>query len=283
MAYGDQFWGNIGTGLLQTGAGFYADEEARKRGEQRYAQAQGPLYNKMIEQAGKSLDLAGSMDPKAHAQERYDAWTGLQQPGWEEEDLALDRKLYARGQGGIRTHAPVAGVRAPEGGMNPQYAALYAAREKAKEQAAYDSLNQGESYLNNLLNRGTNLQNSATVNTGRVQEQRKNIPSKTSWGEQIATGIMKNPQMISGLFKELPGMLKGAGDLFRGGGGNEYTTITPGLDDGSDLFGDADMYSDLFRDDYLDFDMGYDVDWNIDNVDWDDWDFGSSDDGGYWW
>lgn len=280
MAYGDEFWGNVGTGLLSAGAGFYANEEARKRGEQRYQQAQGPLYNKMIEQAGTSLDLAGSMDPKAHAKERYDAWTNLQKPGWEEEDLAIQRANFARGTSGLSTHAPVSGVAAPEGGMNPRWAAAYAAREKAKEQAAYDSLNQGEAYLNNLLNRGTKLQDAATTNTGRVQTQRQNIPSKTSWGERIATSLM-NPQTVQGLIKGLPGMIEGAQKIF---GGGDVADVAPEIDMSGDL--STDLWGnpiDIWRDDWMDFDMGYDVDWNIDNVNWDDWDFGSSDEGGYWW
>lgn len=286
MAYGDEFWGNVGTGLLSAGAGFYADEEARKRGEQRYQQAQGPLYNKMIEQAGKSLDLAGGMDPKAHAQERYNAWTNLQKPGWEEEDLAIKRANYAQGTSGLSTHAPVSGVAAPEGGMNPRWAAAYAAREKAKEQAGYDALNQGEAYLNNLIGRSTKLQGAATTNTGLVQKQRENIPSKTSWGEKIATSLM-NPQTLQGLIKGLPGMIEGAQNLFGGGAGADAASGWQSSGDPyADPFGndvgmwdtDAGMW-----DDWMDYDMGYDVDWDIDNVNWDDWDFGSSDEGGYWW
>jgi len=210
------FWDNIGPGLLQTGMGVYSGKQADKAAADKLRRAQGPLYDQMLGQAGKSLAMAGSMDPKAMAAERFGAQQALLEPGNEAARQKLMRELYSKGMLGAASYTPVPGtVATPGQPMNPQMAALLAAQEGAKSKAAYESLGEGEQYLNNLLGRSTGLQSSATAARAAGLQA---TPYKKTTGGMIAsglTGLLKDPGARSAVWegaKKLPGMISGAAD-----------------------------------------------------------------------
>jgi hypothetical protein len=118
--------------------------------------AQG-LFDKYMTGAQKSIDLAGGFDPKALAAERLAAQQELLAPQRAKEEADLMRKLQKQGIVGLGS---VAG--SPTGAaQNPIAAALYGARAQADKEAAYASLREGESYLDNLLRRSQGLFTSA--------------------------------------------------------------------------------------------------------------------------
>ena len=214
------FWDRLGPGLLQTGMGVYGGRQANKADEERLRRAQGPLYDQLMSQAGTSLSAAGSMDPKALGAERFATQQGLLAPGMEAQRAQLMRELQARGQLGTATFQPVPGTVATPGvPMNPQLAALYAAQEGAKAKSAYESLGEGERYLDTLLNRSKSLQGAAqTARSTGAQV----TPYKKTTGGMIAgglTSLLKDPRAASAVWqgaKKIPGMLGEGWDWMTG-------------------------------------------------------------------
>jgi hypothetical protein len=200
------FWDGLGTGLLQTGVGVLAGKESEKAMLERLKAARGPLYDQEIGLASKSLGLAGGMDPKAMAAERFAAQQGLVAPSNEADEQALMRKLQAKGMLGVASHQAVPGTAATPGvAMNPHMAALYAAQAGAKNKAAYDSLGEGEKYLDQLLNRSSKLQAGAD---DRARAIYNITPPKQSTSSRLLQGagsLLSNPDII----KSLGGMFSG--------------------------------------------------------------------------
>ena len=217
------FWDNIGPGLLETGGNIFLQNRAAREAEQRLRRAQGPLYDQQQAMAGQALGLARGMDPKAQAAERFAAQQALVAPGNEADRLALMRELQAKGMLGAASFAPVAGTSNTTGQpMNPQMAALLAAQQGAKERAAFQSLGEGEQYLNNLLQRGGMLQQQAQGAQAAGQRAMREIPAKPSITEMVVKGgvnLLKDKGardlILSGV-KKIPGMLGGAGDWISG-------------------------------------------------------------------
>jgi hypothetical protein len=223
------FWEGLLPGMIQTGAGMYSEKLARDEAQKRLQAAQGPLYQKMQGMAGKSLGMAGSMDPKAMAAERFAAQQALIEPSNKAKEQEVLRRLQKTGMLGVSSFAPVPGTTPTPGvAMNPHLAALYAAQEGAKSRAAYESLGEGERYLDQLIQRGGML-------SGRAQTQREGdyaaqsvVPPRPSTLERavkIGGQVFSKPENIQkavGIAKQLPGMLGKAGDwiggLFGGGG-----------------------------------------------------------------
>ena len=209
------FWDNIGPGLLQTGLGVYSGKQADKAAEEKLRRAQGPLYDQLMGQAGKSLSMAGSMDPKALATERFGAQQALLEPGNEAARQKLMRELYSKGMLGAASYTPVPGtVATPGQPMNPQMAALLAAQEGARSKVAYESLGEGEQYLNNLLGRGTGLQSAANVARASGLQA---TPYKKTTGGMIASGLsglLRDPSARGAVWegaKKIPGMISDLG------------------------------------------------------------------------
>jgi len=214
------FWDGLGTGLLQTGVGVLSGKESEKAMLERLKAARGPLYDQEIGLASKSLALAGNMDPKAAAAERFAAQQGLVAPSNEADEQALMRKLQAKGMLGVASYGAVPGT-APQPGvaMNPYLAALYAAQAGAKNKAAYDSLGEGERYLDQLINRSQKLQ-AAPVD--RASAMYRMTPLKQSTSSRLLQGagsLLSNPEIV-----------KGIGGLFSGlfGGSKTPTPATSG-------------------------------------------------------
>ena len=97
------FWEGLLPGMIQTGAGLYSEKLARDEAQKRLRASQGPLYQQMQGMAGKSLDIAGSMDPKALASERFRAQQDLLAPQFKLDEQSLMRDLQKRGKIG-RAH-----------------------------------------------------------------------------------------------------------------------------------------------------------------------------------
>lgn len=210
--------GKWGPGLLQGGIGLFNQSNANKEAENRLKQAQGPLYNQTMGAAGNSLNLATSMDPKAMAADRFSAQQGLVQQSNEADIQKLQRELVAKGQSGIASHGAVAGTDPSATGqpMNPQLAALYAAQAGAKNKAAYNSLNEGEQYLNNLVNRSGMLQNQAAAQYNNGARQVATLPSKSSQTSSMLNtglGFLKDSGLLSSAFS---GLGSGLSSLFSG-------------------------------------------------------------------
>lgn len=199
MATND-FWGQLGGGLLTAGAGYLGSKSAEKAAEEKRRQAEDPLFQKMEGAAGQSMTLAGGMDPKAHAAERFKAQQALVEPGNEAARLKLMRELQKKGLLGVASSAPVPGTApAPGAGpMNPHLAALYAAQEGAKAQSAYGALQEGESYLDRLLERGGMLSKGAQARrAGNLAAAPAKAPSiGTTLLSAIGGSIANNPGMI---------------------------------------------------------------------------------------
>jgi len=222
------FWDNIGPGLLETGGNVFLGRRAAKEAEDRLRRAQGPLYDQMQGMAGQSLNLAQGMDPTKMATDRFTQQQALLAPGMEADKLALWRQLQAKGMLGAASFAPVAGTINTTGQpMNPQMAALLAAQEGAKARSAYQSLGEGQDYLDQLLRRSGMLQGGAQGARATGQVALQQIPAKPSITEQVVRGgmnILKDPKARGAIFegvKKIPGMLGDIGSWL-GGGTTDY-------------------------------------------------------------
>lgn len=240
------FWGNIGSGLLGTGAGYMTTKAGEKDDERRKAASQDPLFMQMQNAAGQSMSLAGNTDPKAHAAERFGAQQALVEPGNKAKELEVLRRLHASGTSGLGSNAPVAGtVSTPGQPVNPQLAALYAAQQGAKETASYNSLREGEGYLNNMLSRAGMLSNAG--NNRRTQNLAATPSKSPGMGTQLLSGLagslMKNPGMLGQGFDAIKSLF----------GGDSSSLQLPATDPGGYDFGSWSMPSQKFET----FDYGY--------------------------
>jgi len=209
------FWENVAPGAVQAGVGMLSQRDAQREAEERLRRAQGPLYDATLSQAGKSLSLAGSMDPAAAARDRFNQQQALLAPGYDRDMQNLQRMATLRGQSGISSYSPVPGTQQVPGGapINPQMAALLAAQSGEKAKSAYDSLNQGEQQLDRLISRSGMLQNQAQGQRSTGQAAMSQIPVKKSPLTQILGGL---PGLLGN--KDTMGMLgKGFGWLTGGG------------------------------------------------------------------
>lgn len=204
----DNFWGNIGSGLLSGAAGYYTGKSAEDDAKKKLAAAQGPLFQQQQALAGQAYNTATSMDPTAMAKNRFNEWESLTDAGRVRQEQELQRKLLKQGQLGIASNAPVEGADVTPGQpVNPQLAALYAAQAGQKRQAAFDSMNEGQRYLDATLQRGGMLSRDAQAQrAGNLAVQ---PPSAPSLGSQILGGlgksVMANPGMLTGLLGKAGG------------------------------------------------------------------------------
>jgi len=225
----DNFWGNLGGGLLSGAAGYMQSSQADKDARKKVANAQDPIFQQQQNLSGQAYGTATTMDPNALAKQAYEQSTALTDPGWDAKELATRRLLLKQGQYGVGTNAPVIGpdgtvvAASKNGPMNPQLAALYAAKEQANRKASFESMNQGQEILDRTLKRGGMLSDAAQ----RRQAQNMSMapPSKPSLASSLLSGVGKS--ILSN-----PGMLKGAGDwlgglLGGGGGGGMWGSVVP--------------------------------------------------------
>ncbi len=102
----------------------------------------------------------GDFDPKTHAAERFAAHQGLLAPSRAQQDQKLYQDLYTKGGYGLVTNSPTAlGSSTP---VNPYLLSVQAARAQEDNVASYNSLREGETYLDNLMKRQTGMLAGAT-------------------------------------------------------------------------------------------------------------------------
>jgi hypothetical protein len=124
------------------------------------------LKTPMLGGASKAFDLAGNFDPKAHAKERYDASQALLAAGDSGANQDFMQQLYNKGGFGVTTNQTSAPIVGPNGeitqgtgtvGVNPLVNTFMNARNTRNANLSWQSLEQGESYLDRLLARGQGM------------------------------------------------------------------------------------------------------------------------------
>ena len=210
------FWETMGPGLLGVGADIYGEQSKARANKKLLQQARGPLYEQQQRLAGQSLSRAEGMDPKAMAAERFAAQQALVEPSNEAERQKLMRALQSQGLLGLASHGAVPGVTTTSGqAVNPYMASLLAAQATAKNRAAYESLAEGEGYLDRLINRGGAAQGQAqraqqsgigAVQAGVMQSK----PKITDTLLKSGLKILQDPKASSTIWDLLG---KGAGML----------------------------------------------------------------------
>lgn len=257
MSFWD-FMERSGPGLLDLGTSIYGMNAGNRQQDAQRGRVQGPLYQGQMAGAQKSIDQAGNFDPKAHAAERFAAQQAIKKPSEDAGYLALMRSLHAKGMLGVSSNDPgVAakyGVSTDNGPINPQMAAFFAAQNAQRSKDAYDSLGQGDAYLQQLIKNAGMLQGqaSATQQTGLTGEGLQ----RDRAGQTM--GIIKS---VSDLLKK-PGAdgTSVIGDIFKTGG-LLNTGVTAGTDWLKSMFGSpaTDSYTNLNVPSYGADSGGYDM------------------------
>lgn len=218
------FWEELkpfGPGLLEQAGTLYGQSREAQAREKLLRRAQGPLYDTQQQMAGQSLGLARGTDPKAMAAERFASQQALVAPGNERDMQRLMAELQRKGMLGLSSFAPVPGtVATPGQGMNPHVAALLAAQQGAKERSAFDSLREGEQYLDQLVRRGGALQGQAqgarsagqlAMERGQIAGRKPNITDQLLRGGMKLLGNKQAQDSIWSLLKKVPGMFSFGG------------------------------------------------------------------------
>jgi hypothetical protein len=203
-------------GMLDLGIGAYGMQAGRKEAAQRLAETPYADFNTASRTA---LSRAGSMDPRAAGQERFNAAQGLL-AGSDAKSLDdLMRRLYVNGQSGIASYSGQQGGPA----VNPQMQAYFKAKADRDAKLAYDSLNEGEAQIDRQLNRSGMLQRTAGGLRGEMPQ-----PSRSTTNMNLlrgAAGVLKDTGM-------LPGMISTGKDWLSGmfGGGQDFSDLAGGFD-----------------------------------------------------
>lgn len=208
------FWSKAGPGLLDFGAGMYSRNAAMKEAEERLKRAQGPLYGQQMNAAGGMLNQAAGFDPNAAATERFNAQQALIKPVQDKQFADVLRTLHAKGQLGMGTYEQGLEGGSTGAGMlaNPKLAAFFAAQNAQRSKDAYSAMDQGQAYLDKLLNRAGMLQRGAGDTQRMGLEAMRTQPSRATANNQLlkgGLGILKDSGVMSDIFK--PGGMIGQG------------------------------------------------------------------------
>jgi hypothetical protein len=224
-----QFWKRMDAGMpgmIGAGLGIWSGNQLAKGNAELLNRAQSPLYKQSMAASGQALANAGNMDPKAAAQERFNAQQQLLAGQDTADENALFRRLNAMGMLGAASHESASLNPAAGGGpINPQMAAFYAARNQRNAQSAYDSLREGEGMIDNQLRRSGMLASQAggLQNSGlAAQRTQVNPGAKNASLAKAGYNMLKD----TGLLKDAGGMLRSGaswlGDLFNSGSSNAF-------------------------------------------------------------
>lgn len=225
----NQFWNNMGPGLLNLGVGAYDAYNAKKTAQQRLAASQTPFVNTAASGATGMLNSAVNMSPDAAAADRFNAQEALL-AGPQAKDLAdLQRSLYAKGMLGAANYNPgVQGIAPGTTAMSPQLAAFYAAQNADRAKRATMAMDQGQQFQTNQINNAAALQRASQgAQTAQLNNLSK-VPSNAGITSQLLQGAVgmlgKNPGIIKDLWNWGSGLFGGGDNLsFLGG-------YTPGAD-----------------------------------------------------
>jgi hypothetical protein len=218
-------------GLVDMGVGLYGMTAGRREAADRLREAQGPLYDEAMAASRGALSRAGSMDPKAAAQERFNAAQGLLSGQDAASEAALWRNLQAKGMLGLSSYDPGAsGVSTAGGPINPIAAAHYAARNQRNAQMSYDALNEGEGQIDRMLQRSGRLQDQAGNRQRTGLEAARTQPSRAAANMNLlkgASGILRESGMLPGVVSTGKDWLSG---LFGGGNSFDLSNLSSGFD-----------------------------------------------------
>jgi hypothetical protein len=113
------------------------------------------LQGQMFDGARKAYTMAGDFNPQTHAAERYASAQALLAPGDEAANNGLMMDLYNKGGFGLNVNRQAVG--GGNVGVNPYVDTFMNARNTRNAGMSWNSLREGESYLDNLINRGGNM------------------------------------------------------------------------------------------------------------------------------
>lgn len=203
--------GRAAGGLFGGALDLYGRNQNRKQME-RMITAQSPNAFRLQELGGQALTQAGSMDPRAFAQRQFNEQQGLRAGADAASFAALERNLVSRGLTGLASDDPgAAGAFGVAGGQraNPYVAAYFAAQNAQRSKDAADAQAAGQTQLDRLLTRGTDLSKAGQVSraAGIENVQAAGIPRKRNFGS-IALGIGRDILKDSGLFGTIGNTLK---------------------------------------------------------------------------
>lgn len=231
----DSFWnrfdaGKAAGGLFNVGAGLYGRNAGANEAARRLRTAQGPLYDAQMQGAQTAMTRAGSMDPRALGQERYNAEQGLLAGKDASDEAAILRRLQAQGMLGAETYNPgIKGVTPNGTPMNPQLAAYYATKQGRDATMAAGSLDAGNKDLDMMLQRGGMLQGQAANTQAAGLTAMGKTPSRSGANMEILKAL-SSVGKDSGLFGMGANWLRnqfGGGGVpswgLSGGGGQDWS------------------------------------------------------------
>lgn len=236
-------------GMIGAGTGLFANNMGQHEGAARLARAQGPLYNQDVAAASNQLAQAGNFDPQAFAADRFQKQQALLNPVYQKQTDDYMRALYAKGMLGISTYNPgVEGITPNGTAMNPHMAALFAAQNAQRAKDAAASMDAGQTYLNNLVNRSGALQRQAYGTQQAGIQGQGMIPSRTAGTQQFLGGLGR-VLGDSGATKAIVGALPSIGKSISGAFGGGLDWLNKNLFDPSS----TPMVGDFSTPDYSDF------------------------------
>lgn len=190
MAGYEDFWNKAGPGLLDAGIGFWGKNAAQQEASDKLGRAQGPAYQQAMDASTGMLTAAGNFDPKAFGQQRFEEQQALMAGVNDKEFNDLYRTLYAKGQLGIANYNPGIEGFTPNGtAMNPQLAAFFAAKQAQRSKDAYGAMDQGQKYLDTMLNRSGMLQRQAAGLQSSGLEAQRTQPSRAAGNMEVMRGL----------------------------------------------------------------------------------------------
>jgi hypothetical protein len=239
-------------GMIQDGYGQAQIDPST--GQMRFnlnSQYQG-LKDQMLGGANKAYALAGDFDPKTHAAERYASAQALLAPGDAKAESGLMMDLYNKGGFGLNTNKQTVGGGTTS--VNPYVGTFMDARNTRDAGMSYNSLREGEQYLDNLINRGhgftrggMEIDNAGRQSMGNAMQYRQqfNNDYRNMLGMRAA-GYNTYHQGVAGKYNAWAGGDPGFGANNQSqqwaAGGNALGGMIGGMDF-SKMFGGSQQYS----------------------------------------
>lgn len=220
--------------LYDFGTGMLSNQMGQNEARARLGAAQGPVYNAANTGAASSIAAAGNMDPNTFAAQRFQQQQALVNPAQQKQIEDVRRSLQARGIGGLGVYNPGIEGFTPNGQVvSPELAAAYAGINSANNKSAYGAMDEGQTYLNNLLQRSGMLTTQAgnAQTTGLAGQGR--LPSRAAGFGQFATGlgsVLKQPGMAGMLGQGVDWLGNKTGFWDSNFGGNQPTNFDQGID-----------------------------------------------------
>ena len=148
-----------------------------------YAPGMFQAGNQYFADGRSQIDKALAFDPQSAAQDRYKAAMGLLAPQDATNQQNLMQELYSKSGFGLTLGTPAAG-----GGttaLNPYVNAFENSRNQRNAQLSWDSLNEGQRYVDSLFNRGAGL----NAQGGNMFNMGGNMMNLAGQQSNLASGI----------------------------------------------------------------------------------------------